>query len=168
MEIESKSTIAHDEGMKFFAAPCIAPTIASVSASTMEEAPEVAAAFRDAGVTGTFVVLDSSKEALTVHNAERAEKRFVLASTFKIADSLIGLDCCAVADVEEVLPFGGGLQFLKEWERGMSPRNASGFWDCCKFTVAKPVEIRVCTALSFSSCKRQLYSWTKNPCIAHS
>lgn len=109
--------------MKFFAL-CFALTITPASASTPEESPELASAFENAGVSGTFVMLNAHMNTLMVHNPDRAKHRLVPASTFKIVNSLIGLDCGAVADAEEVLPYGGGPQFLKEWERDMSLREA--------------------------------------------
>src|SRR5690242_12595267 len=93
-------------------------------AAPLKEKPEFATAFEEAGVKGTFAMLDPEKDTIYVHNAARAEQRFVPASTFKIANSLIGLDCGAVANVEEILPYGGKPQFLKAWEKDMSLRDA--------------------------------------------
>ncbi len=59
-----------------------------------------------------------------VWNETRASERFVPASTFKIANSLIGLEVGAVRDVEEVLPYGGRPQRLKSWEKDMNLRAA--------------------------------------------
>lgn len=41
---------------------------------------------------GTFVLLDGSRDTVLFSNKARAEQRFIPASTFKIANSLIGLD----------------------------------------------------------------------------
>ncbi len=46
------------------------------------------------------------------------------ASTFKIANTLIGLDQGAAKDVHEVVGFRGQPQPVKEWERDMSLRDA--------------------------------------------
>ncbi|MGE3848108.1 MAG: class D beta-lactamase [Gammaproteobacteria bacterium] len=88
------------------------------------ESPELAEQFRRAGVEGTFVVLDPRTGELTGHNEARASTRFVPASTFKIANTLIGLDQGAVNDVNEVVGFGGQPQPVTEWERDMSLREA--------------------------------------------
>jgi beta-lactamase class D len=48
----------------------------------------------------------------------------VPASTFKIANSLIALETGAVANEDEVVPYGGGPQPIKAWERDMSMRDA--------------------------------------------
>jgi beta-lactamase class D len=61
---------------------------------------------------------------MLVWDEARAKKRFTPTSTFKIANSLIGLDVGAVKDVDEVLPYGGKPQPRKEWERDMGLREA--------------------------------------------
>ncbi len=86
--------------------------------------PDLTALFKAEGVTGTFVLLDVVEEHMTVVNAERAERRYPPASTFKIANSLIALETGAVADVDEVIPYGGKPQMIKAWERDMSLREA--------------------------------------------
>ena len=94
------------------------------SAATEREIPAGAEIFARSGVTGTFVLLDPTTDTLHVTNAGRAKQRFTPASTFKIANSLIGLDVGAVKSVEEVLPFGGKPQRIKSWERDMNLRDA--------------------------------------------
>jgi beta-lactamase class D len=95
-----------------------------LSARTYKEVSELAKVFSDNGVAGTFVLYDVATETMFVSDEARAKKRFTPASTFKIANSLIGLDVGAVKDVEEVLPYGGKPQRIKEWERDMGLREA--------------------------------------------
>jgi len=95
-----------------------------LSARTYEETPQLAKVFKDNGVAGTFVLFDVETDSMLVSDKERATKRFIPASTFKIANSLIGLDVGAVKDVEEVLPYGGKPQWMKAWERDMGLREA--------------------------------------------
>jgi len=85
---------------------------------------ELAEHFQRANVEGTFVVLDPRTGEMTGHNEDRATTRFVPASTFKIANTLIGLSVGAVKDVDEILEYGGRRQPVKEWERNMSLREA--------------------------------------------
>jgi beta-lactamase class D len=80
--------------------------------------------FEQQGVKGTFVLLDVKTGAIQVHNAERAAKRFVPASTFKIPNSLIALETGAVKSVDEVVPYGGKPQPLPQWEHDMPLREA--------------------------------------------
>jgi beta-lactamase class D len=93
-------------------------------AADYREVPELAAIFQKEGLDGTFVLLDISKDTIFLSNKARAERRITPASTFKIANSLIGLDCGAVRDVDEALPYGGKPQRIKAWEHDMGLRDA--------------------------------------------
>jgi beta-lactamase class D OXA-50 len=93
-------------------------------ASSYKEVPELVAIFQRQGLDGTFALLDGETDTLFVANRARAEQRFIPASTFKIANSLIGLDAGAVRDVEEVLPYGGKPQRIEAWEHDMNLRDA--------------------------------------------
>jgi beta-lactamase class D len=94
------------------------------SAISFKEMPELEKFFKDQGVTGTFVMFDPAADTLLVWNEARAKERFIPASTFKIANSLIGLDVGAVKSVDEVLPYGGKPQWIKAWEQDMGLRDA--------------------------------------------
>ena len=97
---------------------------ASIRASSFKEVPELGSIFEKNAVAGTFVLLDRETDTMFVWNEARAKQRFIPASTFKIANSLIGLDVGAVKDVDEVLPYGGKPQPRKEWEEDMGLRKA--------------------------------------------
>ncbi len=94
------------------------------SAAGMVERPELARHFTSSGVQGTFVLLDTTANRISVHDSRRAQQRFVPASTFKILNSLIALETGAVKDENEVLPYGGKPQRFKEWEKDMAMREA--------------------------------------------
>lgn len=96
----------------------------SAAATEVVERPELAEHFRSAGVSGTFVLLDIAADRVLVHNASRAQQCFEPASTFKIFNTLVGLETGAVKDELEVLPYGGKPQFLKQWEKDMHLRDA--------------------------------------------
>jgi beta-lactamase class D len=97
---------------------------AAAPAASFKEVPELGKVFSDHGVSGTFVLFDVGADKMFVWNKERAQLRFTPASTFKIANSLIGLEVGAVKDVEEVLPYGGKPQRVKAWEKDMGLREA--------------------------------------------
>jgi beta-lactamase class D len=102
----------------------LAVSIHSLAARTYREVPELKKCFGDAGITGTFVLFDVANDTMLAGDQARAKKRFTPASTFKIANSLIGLDVGAVKNVDEVLPYGGKPQPRKEWEHDMGLREA--------------------------------------------
>jgi len=85
---------------------------------------EIEKIFMEANVEGSFVLYDVTEDHFTGYNSQRANKRYIPASTFKIANSLIGLTVGAVKNVDEILPYGGKPQFLKIWEKDMSLRDA--------------------------------------------
>lgn len=90
-----------------------------------QESPQVAALFEDAGVTGTFVLHDVGAGSFIGHDRARAERRFSPASTFKVANSLIGLTVGAVSGVDDPLPYTGPPEpFIKAWARDMGLREA--------------------------------------------
>lgn len=97
---------------------------AASQAAEFRHSGAVTQVFKDAGLNGTFIVYDVSADRYTYHDRKRAETRFIPASTFKIANSLIGLEVGSAANVDEVLPYGGKPQRRKEWEKDMSLRDA--------------------------------------------
>jgi beta-lactamase class D OXA-50 len=97
---------------------------ASASASDWRDSATVARLFKEAGVSGTFVLYDVAADRYTGHDRARAETRYIPASTFKIPNTLIGLTVGSVADVDQVLPYGGKPQRLKVWEQDMNLRDA--------------------------------------------
>lgn len=80
--------------------------------------------FRKAGVTGTFALLDVARNRTVVVDRARANRRLIPASTFKIPHALIALETGAVADENEVIPYGGEPQPIPEWEQDMNLRDA--------------------------------------------
>ena len=93
-------------------------------AQHIEVRKDLEAVFAEAGVSGTFVVQNLQNGRLTVVNPQRAHRRFIPASTFKIANSIIALEVKAVADETEIIPHGGKPQPFKQWEKDMSMRDA--------------------------------------------
>jgi beta-lactamase class D len=96
----------------------------SAQAIDWQDKSELGKLFTDAGLEGTFVLYDVDADRFIGHNRPRAETRFTPASTFKIVNSLIGLEVGAVGSVDEILPYGGKPQPNKAWERNMSLRDA--------------------------------------------
>lgn len=95
-----------------------------VQALEWQDSPAVSQVFAQAGVPGTFVLYDVTKDRLLGHDRQRAQTRYIPASTFKIAHSLIGLSTGAVSSVDEVFVYDGKPRFLKSWQRDMGLREA--------------------------------------------
>ena len=96
----------------------------SASHAAARDRPELLDVFRRHGASGTFVLVDAASGETILADAPRAGRRFVPASTFKVANSLIAFETGAVRDADEVLPYGGGRTRNPAWARDMSLRDA--------------------------------------------
>lgn len=110
--------------MKYLLTLIILLFVNSAQAIDWQDKPELGKLFADADMEGAFVLYDVDADRFIGHNRARAETRFIPASTFKIVNSLIGLEVGAVSSVDEVLPYGGKPQPNKAWERDMGLREA--------------------------------------------
>lgn len=109
----------------FLALPAAAACGEAEQPAAVAKEALLARIFAEHGVKeGTFVLRDGKTGELTMFNAPRAATRFVPASTFKIPNSLIGLETGAVRSVDEILPYGGQPQPFKTWEHDMGLREA--------------------------------------------
>lgn len=102
----------------------LSPLHAEPAPPASRETAAFGAAFEKQNAIGTFVLLDPAADTIHVWNPERARTRFIPASTFKIANSLIGLDTATVKSLDEVLPYGGKPQPFKDWEQDLPLREA--------------------------------------------
>lgn len=92
----------------------------AASAQTVVERADLMDVFEEASLSGTFVLFDVTLDQMQVVNRDRADERFIPASTFKFANSLIALELGAVADENELLPYGGSPQPVSAWEHDMT------------------------------------------------
>lgn len=110
--------------MKKFLALLLTLLAAQAHAVDWQESDVIAELFKARKLHGTFVLYDVMGNRMMGYNRTRAQVRYIPASTFKIPNSLIGLAAASVRSVDEVLPYGGKPQPIKEWEQDMSLRNA--------------------------------------------
>lgn len=66
---------------------------------------------------GTFVLCDVKKEKTFVYNNERANQRFAPQSTFKVPNSLIGLQVGAVKDEYDIKYWDGVEREIEAWNQ---------------------------------------------------
>lgn len=76
------------------------------------------------GFSGTFAAYDPGADRLVTLNAKRAATRFVPASTFKVANSLIALEVGAVKDADEMFRYDGKPRMVAAWQKDMTLREA--------------------------------------------
>lgn len=86
--------------------------------------PALAAALRQHQVKGTIAVLHEGSNEVRCADVAMCEQRFIPASTFKIANSLIGLETGVIADADFVIPWDGVTREIAAWNRDHSLRTA--------------------------------------------
>ncbi|MCX6169544.1 MAG: class D beta-lactamase [Ignavibacteriales bacterium] len=72
------------------------------------------------GHSGAFVMLDMQKEKYFRFNAQRCSERFLPASTFKIPNSLIGLETGIITDENFIIKWDGIKRWNEEWNKDHS------------------------------------------------
>jgi beta-lactamase class D len=82
---------------------------------TSEVHPELGQYFQ--GLTGAFVVYDLNRNKYVRYNAERCAERFIPASTFKIMNSLIGLETGIIPDENYVIKWDGTPYPISAWNQ---------------------------------------------------
>ncbi|MFC4250238.1 class D beta-lactamase [Sinimarinibacterium flocculans] len=88
------------------------------------ERPDWAALFDAAGVPGTLVVVDRRDDRHWVHDHERAQRRYLPASTFKIPHTLFALDADAALTPDSQFAWDGTERSFAAWNRDHSLRSA--------------------------------------------
>jgi len=82
--------------------------------------------FTDNKVEGTFMLFDNGQGSFKVYNIDRAKERFLPASTFKIFNSLVGLETGVIKDTTTVIPWNGvhhqGADSV--WDRDLNMQQA--------------------------------------------
>lgn len=85
---------------------------------------DFAAFFKEFGLTGTVMVYDEQNKKVTVYNPDRARQAYLPASTFKIFNSMAGLQAGAVTGTDEVFKWDGKPKSRREIEKDMDMREA--------------------------------------------
>ncbi|MED3552687.1 class D beta-lactamase [Cytobacillus praedii] len=83
------------------------------------------------GKDGTMVLKNLKNDNIYVYNSERSTKRLTPESTFKVPNSLIGLETGAVRDEYEVKRWDGVIREFENWNRDHSLASAmreSAIW----------------------------------------
>ena len=79
--------------------------------------PDWQAHFDSKGVRGTFVLFEPALDRYSILDEARARQRYLPASTFKIANAVIGLELGSITDEHEVFRWDGKPKPVPAWER---------------------------------------------------
>lgn len=80
--------------------------------------------FAENKVEGCFMLYDNSKGTFKVYNLARAKERFLPASTFKIFNSLVGLETGVIKDTGMVIKWDGVKRPVDDWNQDLSMAQA--------------------------------------------
>jgi beta-lactamase class D len=84
--------------------------------------PELGDYFK--GADGAFTLYDLNRNQYLRYNPERCAERFLPASTFKILNSLIGLETGVIPDENYVIPWDGTQYDFPSWNRDQTLKTA--------------------------------------------
>jgi len=80
--------------------------------------------FDDNKVEGCFTMLNNADGKVTVYNMALDTMRFLPASTFKITNSLIGLEIGRITDEQMVIKWDGIKRPVDEWNKDLTMTEA--------------------------------------------
>jgi beta-lactamase class D len=116
--------------MKFNALPslfvvsCLLFIIPSCSVNRAKIDNSLKKYFDDNKVEGCFTLLNNSTGEVTVYNMQMDTTRYTPASTFKIVNSLIGLQTGAVTNDTMMIKWDGKARSIPEWNKDMGMTEA--------------------------------------------
>ncbi|MBK7632657.1 MAG: class D beta-lactamase [Ignavibacteriales bacterium] len=96
----------------------------SIFSQKIEERKDFKKYFDEYGHDGCFVLYDLKKNTFLKYNPTRCGERFIPASTFKIFNSLVGLETGAVKDQFEVFKWDSVKRFYDMWNQDIDMVNA--------------------------------------------
>ncbi|HVO76132.1 MAG TPA: class D beta-lactamase [Ignavibacteriaceae bacterium] len=80
--------------------------------------------YKEKNIYGCFLLYDLNSDKYLVYNKERIDSEYIPASTFKIFNSLAGLECGAVKDENEIIKWDGVHRDIESWNRDHNMRTA--------------------------------------------
>ena len=111
-----------------------------------EQHPQWKKYFDSAKVQGTFVLYDYKKNKWNYSDSAEAAVQFIPASTFKILNSLISLECGSVKNENEIFKWDGVKRRVDSWNADTDLKSAfknSTVWfyqECARRTGAKKMK----------------------------
>lgn len=94
-----------------------------VGGAAQADEPALSALFERQQMAGTMVIASLDGRRVFIHDEARAGRRFPVASTFKILNSLIALEEHAVGE-DEVLKWDGRVHDFPDWNRDQTLASA--------------------------------------------
>jgi len=86
--------------------------------------PEFETYFKEYQVTGAFLLFDFEEDKTIIYNEQRCNKGFLPASTFKILNTLIGLETGIIPGEDFVIPWDSVSRQVPSWNRDHNVQSA--------------------------------------------
>ncbi|NIG52241.1 class D beta-lactamase [Chitinophaga sp. Cy-1792] len=99
-------------------------TLSACAPNNVKEEKSWEKYFSQYKVEGTFMLFSNSQGEFKVYNLERAKERFLPASTFKIFNSLVGIQTGVIKDTGMVIPWDGVQRSRPEWNQDLTMNQA--------------------------------------------
>lgn len=96
----------------------------SVRKKQKEEIKDFSRYYKKNNVDGCMVIFDQNENTWTYYNKGQVTERFTPASTFKIPNTLIGLETGAIPDENFIMKWDGTKRANAEWNRDHDLRSA--------------------------------------------
>lgn len=103
--------------IRLFAVLFILMSGCTVQPAKKELPPNFQPFFEEYGVKGCFLLYDMKNDLYQIYNSTRCEQGFLPASTFKILNSLIGLETGVLTDENTVIPWDGTVRTEEAWNK---------------------------------------------------
>ena len=110
--------------MKFTAFLILFFSITTLFPQTVEERKDLKKYFDEYNHTGCFVLFDLKNDKYVKYNPEVISERFIPASTFKIFNTLVGLETGAIKDEKEIMKWDGEKRMYDMWNQDLDLTNA--------------------------------------------
>ncbi len=111
--------------MKFITFLFIAVIFASCSPNNVTKEDSLKKYFDDNNVRGTFGIYNNGTDHFTIYNLTQfKDSAYLPASTFKIVNSLIGLETGKISNEKMVIKWDGVERMISEWNRDLTMDSA--------------------------------------------
>lgn len=76
--------------------------------------------FEQYGLRGSFLMFDAQANKFTAYDQKRCRQGFLPASTFKIPNTLIGLETGVIRDTSQLIKWDGVKRNMEQWNRDLT------------------------------------------------
>jgi beta-lactamase class D len=94
------------------------------SQSAIVERPDFGESFSTFGLKGSFLLYDAKQDTYLAYDSARCRKGFIPASTYKIFNSLVGLETGVIPDENFIIPWDSVTRGVPSWNKDQTMAEA--------------------------------------------